>query len=88
MCSIATTVFYVYRVSKQEVINNFKRKQYRNKSKKQVASIQLEIAILHQPALATVSSNIFSKMHVQIKYSLAYLQDLVLILPCLFAYLF
>ena len=45
------------------------------KVRKQVA-IQLVIA----PALAPVSSNTCSKMHLQIKHSLAHLQDLISIL--------
>ena len=46
------------------------------------------MVIIHQPALATVHSTIYSQMHVQIKYSLAYLQDLILTLADMFAYCF
>ena len=35
------------------------------------------VAIIYQPALATVGSTICSQMHVQIMHSLAYLQDLI-----------
>ena len=41
-----------------------------NKSKK--AASWIEIAIMHQPSLATLSSNTFSQTHVQIKHFLAH----------------
>ena len=41
--------------------------------KSKETSSQLNIGIMNLPALATVSSNTYSQMHVQIKHSLAHL---------------
>ena len=41
---------------------------------------QLEIFNVHQPAMSVVCLNIYSQMLVQIKHSLACLQDLILTL--------
>ena len=50
---------------------------------------QKQLAIIHQLALATVSSNIYSQMYIQIKHSLAsYLQDLIPTWVGLFVYYF
>ena len=48
---------------------------------------QVGMAIMYQPALATVSSNKCSQMHVQIKHSLIYQQDLIHTLAGIFVYL-
>ena len=42
-----------------------------------LTSNQFEIVIMHQSALITVSLNKCSLIHVQIKHSLAYLQDII-----------
>ena len=43
---------------------------------------------MHQPVLATVSSNTCNQMHVQIKHSLAHLQNLISTFTGMFAYVF
>ena len=52
------------------------------KLKKQVVSYfepveSSYVTVIHQAALVTISSNICSQMHVQIKYSISHLQDLI-----------
>ena len=48
------------------------------KVRKQVATqLETTIAVIHQPASASVGLNIHSQMHVQIMYSLSYLKDLI-----------
>ena len=44
------------------------------------------VTIMHQ--LVTISSNTCSQMHVRMKYSLAYLQDLILTLVGVFDHIF
>ena len=61
---------------------------YNKKEGNKYVASQLEMAIIHQPALPIVHSTIYSQMYVQIKHSVAYLQDLILTLADMFAYCF
>ena len=53
-----------------------------------LTSSQFEIVIMHQSTLITVNSNTYSLVYVQIKHSLAYLQDPILTLAGGSAYYF
>ena len=55
-------LIYHYIITLKEVGIGIKRKE---------TSSQLVMVIIHQPALVTMSSNIYSQMHAQIKQSLA-----------------
>ena len=47
---------------------------------------QLGIAIIHQPASVCVSLKMCSQMHVHIKHSVAYIQDIISTLAGVFAH--
>ena len=79
LCSILSQVL---KVTRQDVTKHFEFKkeiglQYNN-----------QLAIVYQPALATVSLTTYSQTHIQMIHALVYLQDFITTLAGVFAYIF